>query len=307
MSAVPCHTPCHIPQLTTRTYIVFEIPSQIGLRKFGSRWWLGTATVLWGAIMLSMGWAKHWTHLVVQRLILGIFEACLFPGAAYLIACWYPRKSMASRNSFFFCTSAVLAGLAGIMTWGISHMDGDGGLAGWSWIFIICGIITIVIGLLAFVLIQDFPDRAGFLTEEERNLVTTRIQRDRADAIPDTLTLRKCLKYCKDVKIWIWGYCLCCATMGGYSLAYFQPRILQTMGFSNALSQILTCPPTVFMMCTTLVLAWIADKTRWRAQVLMVNALLMIVGTCVYSQLPMSQKGARYFGLFVSFRCLATS
>ena len=36
------------------TYIVFEYPSTFGLRKFGAAKWLGTATVLWGAIMLGM-------------------------------------------------------------------------------------------------------------------------------------------------------------------------------------------------------------------------------------------------------------
>lgn len=29
-------------------YIIFEIPSQLGLRKFGAKIWLGSAVVLWG-------------------------------------------------------------------------------------------------------------------------------------------------------------------------------------------------------------------------------------------------------------------
>ena len=29
-------------------YIIFEIPSQFGLRKFGAKLWLGSAVVLWG-------------------------------------------------------------------------------------------------------------------------------------------------------------------------------------------------------------------------------------------------------------------
>lgn len=68
------------------------------------------------------------------------------------------------------------------------------------------------------------------------------------------------------------------------------------MGFSNALSQILICPPQIWMMIQTIALAFLADRTKWRSQVFIFNALVMITGTMVYSQLPMSQKGARYFG-----------
>lgn len=72
------------------------------------------------------------------------------------------------------------------------------------------------------------------------------------------------------------------------------------MGFSNALSQILICPPQIWMMIQTITLAFIADRTKGRSQVVIFNALVMITGTMVYSQLPKSQKGARYFGVFVS-------
>lgn len=72
------------------------------------------------------------------------------------------------------------------------------------------------------------------------------------------------------------------------------------MGFNNALSQILICPPQIWMMIQTIALAFLADRTKWRSQVVIFDALVMIAGTLVYSQLPKSQKGARYFGVFVS-------
>jgi hypothetical protein len=43
-------------------------------------------------------------------------------------------------------------------------MDGIGGKAGWSWIFIIEGLITIVAGFMSFWIIQDFPDNAKYVS-----------------------------------------------------------------------------------------------------------------------------------------------
>ena len=50
-------------------------------------------------------------------------------------------------------------------------MDGVGGKRGWEWIFIIEGLITVIVALASFWIVQDFPDTAEFLTSEEREFV----------------------------------------------------------------------------------------------------------------------------------------
>lgn len=89
--------------------------------------------------MTAMGAVTNWRQLTALRAILGAFEATLFPGAAYLIACWYPRKQMALRNAVFYVMSIVVSGLSAILAWGISQLNGRTGRAGWRWIFIIQG------------------------------------------------------------------------------------------------------------------------------------------------------------------------
>lgn len=62
-------------------------------------------------------------------------------------------------------------------------MDGVGGYAGWRWIFILEGLLTVVVALIAPFAIHDSPETATFLTEEERRFVihSLRIQNS-ADA-----------------------------------------------------------------------------------------------------------------------------
>lgn len=90
-----------------------EIPSQIGLRAFGARIWLGGATIAWGVVMLSMGFVTNWQTLAGLRALLGVFEATLFPGSVYLIACWYPRSKMASRALLVHGCSVVAEAFQG--------------------------------------------------------------------------------------------------------------------------------------------------------------------------------------------------
>lgn len=250
---------------------------------------------------MCFGFITSWNQLAGLRAVLGAFESTLFPGAAYLIACWYPRKSMAVRNTAFYFGSTAIGGLSSILAWGISQMDGTAGKHGWRWIFIIEGLMTIGIGGLAFIFLHEFPDRAKFLTAEEKEIVRTRIERDRGDATPDPLTGRKLIKYALEPKPWIFGIMFASTTLASYSMAYFLPTILQGMGFSNMLSQILYAPPKIWGIIPGIFIAIWCDRTRQRAFGVMLNATVLVVGTIMFSQIEKSNKEARYAGVFLAF------
>ena len=83
-------------------------------------------------------------------------------------------------------------------------MDGIGGKPGWAWIFILEGLITVVAGVASFWIIQDFPDTAKFLTEEERTFVIRRLQQDdQFSAAGESLKLKYIWQSLKDWKTWV--------------------------------------------------------------------------------------------------------
>ena len=56
-------------------YALFEIPSNMVIRRIGSRKWLPFLIIIWGTAVLAMGFVHSWVPLTVLRVILGIFEA----------------------------------------------------------------------------------------------------------------------------------------------------------------------------------------------------------------------------------------
>jgi predicted MFS family arabinose efflux permease len=57
----------------------------------------------------------------------------------------------------------------GLLATAIIKMDGVGGLAGWRWIFILEGIVTILFGIVAAGFLPADITTASFLTDEERD------------------------------------------------------------------------------------------------------------------------------------------
>lgn len=93
-----------------------------------------------------------------------------------LISFRYCRHEAQLRQALFFSAASIAGAFSGLLAFGISKMDGVGNLAGWRWIFILEGILTVIVAVIAYFTLFDFPETATFLTEEERAFIVYRLK-----------------------------------------------------------------------------------------------------------------------------------
>ncbi|KAJ6134596.1 hypothetical protein N7523_000918 [Penicillium sp. IBT 18751x] len=285
------------------TYVVFQPPATVLIRKMGPPYFLSLMVFCWGALMLGMGFAKKWEEILAIRILLGVFAAGYFPGCMYLLSCWYMRYEVQKRFAVFYGVGCVASALSGILAFGLTKMNGTRGIAGWRWIFILEGVISIGLGFLVYYLIVDFPDKASqsrkFLNEEEIEFVVQRINYDRLDAEAEEFSLRRFLKPALDIKIWTFAILFCCLTINTYAMAYFLPIILSDgMGFGVGEAQCLTAPPWVFAAMMMFLTAWVGDKIERRVPILLFNVCLSLIGLPMMGFLK--SNSARYVGVFLT-------
>ena len=128
--------------------------------------------------MTFMGLTHNFSGLMASRWFLGLTEAGLFPGVTYYLSCWYKRSEFGVRMAIFFSAAALAGSFGGLLAAAIAKMGGVGGKAGWSWIFILEGLGTVIIGVLSFWMVHDFPDDASFLSPDDRKRVLRRLALD---------------------------------------------------------------------------------------------------------------------------------
>lgn len=161
-------------------YFLFEVPSNLLLHRVGPRRWLARIMVSWGCVTILMMLVKNEQMFFLMRFLLGAAEAGFFPGAVYYIALWLPGREHGKVLALLSAAGPAAYLLAGPSSGVILGLEGTGGLHGWQWLFLVEGCATVVVGVISWFVLTDRPAEAKWLTADEREELTTRIDRDRA-------------------------------------------------------------------------------------------------------------------------------
>ncbi|KAJ7091470.1 MFS general substrate transporter [Mycena belliarum] len=281
------------------SYAIFEVPSNVFLKRLRPSVWLSLLMFLWGIMMTVQGLVHNYGGLLGMRWMLGMFEAGLFPGVNYYLSCWYKRSEFGIRAAIFFSAATVSGAFGGLLAAAISNMEGVGGKPAWAWIFILEGLATVVAGAASFFIIQDFPDTAKFLTEAERTLVIRRLQSDdQFSAAGETLKWKYIWKSLLDWKTWIGMVIYMGADMPLYAFSLFLPSIIHELRFEATPANLLTVPVYFFACCITCLVGFLADRYGHRGYL---NIGFLCLGCAGYVILIASHNAAlSYFAVYLA-------
>jgi sugar phosphate permease len=276
-------------------YVAAEIPSNIMMKRTSPSLWLCIIMTVWGVCMTSMGAVTSYKGLLIVRMALGLAEGGLFPGVTWYITLWYRRHECGLRMAIFFSAATLAGAFGGLLARAISNLNGVGGKPGWAWIFIIEGLVTIVVALFAKFLINDSPETAKFLTEEERREVRARLRQDRT-ALADEYDIKYLFDALKDWKIYVHMLITIGIYTPLYSISLFLPTIVKNMGYTNNQSQLMSVPPYVLGCIVTITGGFLADRSRSRGPYMIFFCIVAIIGFTLL--IASKQAHVQYAGTF---------
>ncbi|KAM0793995.1 major facilitator superfamily domain-containing protein [Usnea florida] len=260
-------------------YILVEIPSNIFLKKVTPSTWIALLTFLWGVACMCQGFVKSNSGLIACRFFLGLFEGGFVPGCAYLMSMYYKRHEFQKRFSLFWCAGLIAGAFSGLLAYALVHMGGERDYAGWRWIFIIEGLLSVAVSVPAKFLLADWPEEASFLTAGEKQLLLDRNRSDvRGSARMDHLDAAAWKLIFTDWKLYIASLIYLGITVSGQATALFVPTIVNSLGYSGIQSQVHSIPVWVVAAIVTLATAIISDRTRHRYGFMMFGIVFAGIG-----------------------------
>lgn len=191
-------------------------------------------------------------------------------------------------------------------------MDGIGGRPGWAWIFILEGLLTIVIGVASFWMVHDFPDEATFLSEADRIRVVRRLKLDQqASADKEEFKISYLWDALRDWKMWLGAAIYMGCDMPLYAFSLFLPSIINNLGWSTTVirSQLMSVPPYAVAACLTVLIGYIADRTRARGLCNILVSLLGVIGFAmlIASSNPAVQYAGTFLGALGIYPCISNT
>ncbi|KAI0351771.1 MFS general substrate transporter [Trametes cingulata] len=161
----------YITTAWTCGYVIGQIPSNMLITRIRPSIWIPTMEVLWSVLTMVLASAKSFETLVVVRFLVGLAESTFYPAIQYVIGSWYKGDELGKRACIFHTASALGPMFSGFLQTGAYNgLNGVYGLAGWKWLFIIDGIITVPIALLGYLIMPDLPTTTKpsiFYTQEQ--------------------------------------------------------------------------------------------------------------------------------------------
>ncbi|KAI7706709.1 major facilitator superfamily transporter [Hortaea werneckii] len=158
---------------------IFQVPSILMITRVRPSLWLPSLELCWGVLTGCMAAASSVQPMYVLRWLIGMCEASAWPGTTALLLSWYTPREMAKRQAVYLSASYVGSMFTFAMQSAIHQtLDQKAGLPGWRWLFVINGIMTVVVAMVGFFLIPDYPEdtRVRYLTSEELAVARQRLE-----------------------------------------------------------------------------------------------------------------------------------
>lgn len=177
-------------------------------------------------------------------------------------------------------------------------MNHVGGAAGWRWIFILEGLLTVLVSLSAYYFIANYPSTAKFLSDDERATINARLKANSDATRDESFTWGNVKQAFGDPKVWLYGLGFHTMSLPLYTLSLFLPTIIKELGYTAAQAQLLTVPPYAVATLMTLGVAIASEKLKLRAAFIMSTSSLAIIG---YIMLLAGRKpGVSYAGTILA-------
>ncbi|KAK1703412.1 major facilitator superfamily transporter [Colletotrichum lupini] len=272
------------------TYMCFEFPSNIVLQRYKMGRTLSVYMICWGIIVLCIGFAQNFTHLIVLRALQGAFECCISPGFMLLVGTWYKTREHASRSLVFQSANAGFGVIASLIMYAIgASTQHKEGAQPWRYISFFLGSLTTAIGCLCLFLLGT-PSEVRWLTQAEKNMASARIISNNTGHDRTAIKgwkWKQVGECCRDPIFWFAGVNAFLSSVPNGGLTTFGSIIMTSFGFNNLQTILIDIPRSVMSVLIFICVGLLTSKkANLRLWIMATSVLPPFAGFLGMSLLP---------------------
>lgn len=240
---------------------------------------------LWSVVAICQCRITGVTTFYTTRALLGLLEGGFIPDVVLYLSFFYKSKELPIRLSYFWGSYITTQIVSALLGYGILHLRGTNGWAGWRYLFAIEGGLTTLIGIVAWFYLPPSPTQTaswfrgknGWFTEHEEKIMVNRILRDDPSKggmhNRQGLTLGLLWEALCDYDLWpvyLLGLTWC---IPATPVTAYLTLNLKELGFSTFETNLLTIPAYVLFLIQLLAWTWVSEKWNNRMAIVLVSQI----------------------------------
>jgi ACS family tartrate transporter-like MFS transporter len=261
--------------------LFFEVPSNILMKKYGARRWLTRIILSWAVVSALTAFVTQSWQLYVLRFLLGVAEAGFYPGVIYFYSFWFREKERAFAVATFSAAVPVTYLLgAPLSTWLMQEFS-NAALSGWRWMMFVEALPAIIGGVICFKLVPDSPDKARWLSAEEKTWLAREFEKEAKEIGP--------VKHLGNLQALMNPTILHMALIyflvqaGGVGISYWLPQIVRALNREVSLTTVGWLAAAPYLATAIISVLWGRASDFFRERKLFSAVPLILAGVALYA------------------------
>jgi len=242
------------------SYVALQIPGALLVERWSARRIISATMIVWGSVTALTGLVHTPAQLFLARFALGAAEAGFFPGVIVYLSHWFTPQDRARATSSFMAAIPVSFVIGSpIAGWILGHRWFA--IEGWRWLFLLEGMPAILLGIVAFFYLTDWPREATWLAPEQQQLIGTNLSEEQSHNAQAT-SIRQALR---SRTVLLLAAVTFLNYFESYSFFFWFPTMLKRQsGFSDVNVGLLGAVPYLVLFIAMQVNGLLSDRSHER-------------------------------------------
>ncbi|PGH10921.1 hypothetical protein AJ79_05166 [Helicocarpus griseus UAMH5409] len=281
-------------------FIVGAYPAMTMAQRFPIERVASLTVILWGVCLILTPVCRDFKDLYAQRFFLGVLESGISPMFMLIVGGWYKKNEQALRMGVWYCCTGYVSIFSPLINYGLGHITGS--LSPWKYMYLVAGAVTILWGAAVWFLLPPDPVRARGLDERQRYIAVARLRSNNSGVRNTHYKAGQVYELLTDVKFLLMFFIAFLSMIANGPVSTFKPIIINSFGFSQLNSLLLTMPSGAFAGTIQLLFPYLAykySKAGIRSWLVIIAQAITTLASLLLLLLPFDSTGGLLFACYI--------
>ena len=267
--------------------------------------YLSLNCVVWGIILACHARCTTFAQLVGVRILLGLFESCVYSGFILYMGHFYTKREQVVRISVWYSMTGWGTVLGALIMYGVVKHPSPH-IEQWQEVYVILGVITVALGLVALAMLPESVDRTRYLSPRERAVALHRIASNHAGFDGRKFQPTQLREALLDLRLYLFFLVCFCVNVANGGLITFCNTLIVSIFHDVPRSTLLGMAQGAANVVFSYLGILLFSLTRLRAVPVLFGLVWSVIGSAILYAVPVTHKATSMAGVCLSLGFAAT-